>query len=239
MKTALITGSAARIGAEIVKTLHSNNFKVIIHCNQSQVKAQILSEELNSIRKNSSQIIIGNLSNIEVINSINEEVTSLDLLVNNASVFYPNSVESSSIDDWDNILNINLRAPFFLSQGLSNKLAKNSGSIINIIDIHADRPLKKYAIYNISKAGLKMLTQTLAKELAPKVRVNGVSPGSILWPQENAQLSDDEKSSMLGNIALKRQGSPKDIADAVLFLAMANYITGQIINVDGGRTLNQ
>ena len=126
-----------------------------------------------------------------------------------------------------------------MSQGLSKKLAKNSGSIINIIDIHADRPLKKHAIYNISKAGLKMLTQTLAKELAPKVRVNGVSPGSILWPQENAQLSDDEKSSMLGKIVLKRQGSPKDIADAVLFLAMANYITGQIINVDGGRTLNQ
>lgn len=239
MKTALITGSADRIGAEIVKTLHSNNFKVIIHCNQSKVKAQILSDELNSLKGNSAQIIIGDLNNIEVINSINEEVSSLDLLVNNASVFYPNSIESSNIDDWNNILNINLRAPFLLSQGLSNKLAKNSGSIINIIDIHADRPLKKHAIYNISKAGLKMLTQTLAKELAPKVRVNGVSPGSILWPQENAQLSDDEKSSMLGKIVLKRQGSPKDIADAVLFLAMANYITGQIINVDGGRTLNQ
>ena len=112
MKTALITGSADRIGAEIVKTLHSNNFKVIIHCNQSQVKAQILSDELNSLRKNSAQIIIGDLNNIEVINSINEEVSSLDLLVNNASVFYPNSVENSSIDDWDNILNINLRHLF-------------------------------------------------------------------------------------------------------------------------------
>ena len=239
MKTALITGSAVRIGAEIVKTLHRNNFKVIIHCNQSQVKAQILSDKLNTIRENSAQIIVADLNNIEDINSINEEVHSLDLLVNNASVFYPNSVENSGIDDWNSILNINLRAPFFLSKGLSNKLALNEGSIINIIDIHADRPLKKHAIYNISKAGLKMLTLTLAKELAPKVRVNGVSPGSILWPQESAKLSNNDKNSMLERIALQKQGSPKDIADTVLFLSSANYITGQIINVDGGRTINQ
>ena len=141
--------------------------------------------------------------------------------------------------DWDDVININLKAPFFLSKGLSKTLSENDGSIINIIDIHSERPLKKHAIYNISKAGLKMLTQTLAKELAPSIRVNGVSPGSILWPQDNAEISEDDKNLMLERIALHRQGSPQDIADTVLFLANSNYITGQIINIDGGRTLNQ
>ncbi|MDC1448008.1 SDR family oxidoreductase, partial [Candidatus Thioglobus sp.] len=142
-------------------------------------------------------------------------------------------------ENWDNILDVNLKAPFFLSKGLSQKLNSSEGSIINIIDIHAERPLKKHSVYNISKAGLKMLTLTLAKELAPSIRVNGVSPGSILWPQEGAEISESDKSIMLERIALKRQGSPQDIADTVLFLANSNYLTGQIINVDGGRTLNQ
>ena len=239
MKTGLITGGAARIGAQIVKTLHHNQFNIIIHCNQSKDKAQLLCDELNSIRANSVEIVSGNLNNIDELDSLVSSIKSIDLLVNNASVFYPKSVEDSEIKDWDDVININLKAPFFLSKGLSKTLSKNDGSIINIIDIHSERPLKKHAIYNISKAGLKMLTQTLAKELAPRIRVNGVSPGSILWPQDSAEISEDDKNLMLERIALHRQGSPQDIADTVLFLANSNYITGQIINIDGGRTLNQ
>jgi len=239
MKTALITGGAARIGAQIVKTLHHNQFNIIIHCNQSKDKAQLLCDELNSIRANSVEIVSGNLNNIDELDSLVRSIKSIDLLVNNASVFYPKSVEDSEMKDWDDVININLKAPFFLSKGLSKTLSKNDGSIINIIDIHSERPLKKHAIYNISKAGLKMLTQTLAKELAPRIRVNGVSPGSILWPQDSAEISEDDKNLMLERIALHRQGSPQDIADTVLFLTNSNYITGQIINIDGGRTLNQ
>jgi pteridine reductase len=239
MKTALITGGAARIGAQIAKTLHKNNFNIIIHCNQSKDKAQLLCDELNLLKEKSAKVVVGNLNNIDSINMIVESIESIDLLVNNASVFYPLSVDESDSENWDNILDVNLKAPFFLSKGLSQKLKSSEGSIINIIDIHADRPLKKHSVYNISKAGLKMLTLTLAKELAPSVRVNGVSPGSILWPQEGAEISESDKSIMLERIALKRQGSPQDIADTVLFLANSNYLTGQIINVDGGRTLNQ
>jgi len=239
MKTALITGGAARIGAQIAKTLHKNNFNIIIHCNQSKDKAQLLCDELNLLKEKSAKVVMGNLGNINSINSIVESINSIDLLVNNASVFYPLSVDESDSENWNNILDVNLKAPFFLSKGLSHKLTSSEGSIINIIDIHADRPLKNHSVYNISKAGLKMLTLTLAKELAPSIRVNGVSPGSILWPQEGAEISEKEKSLMLERIALKRQGSPQDIADTVLFLANSNYLTGQIINVDGGRTLNQ
>ena len=239
MKTALITGGAARIGAQIAKTLHKNNFNIIIHCNQSKDKAQLLCDELNLLKEKSAKVVMGNLDNINSINSIVESINSIDLLVNNESVFYPLSVDESDSENWNNILDVNLKAPFFLSKGLSHKLTSSEGSIINIIDIHADRPLKNHSVYNISKAGLKMLTLTLAKELAPSIRVNGVSPGSILWPQEGAEISEKEKSLMLERIALKRQGSPQDIADTVLFLANSNYLTGQIINVDGGRTLNQ
>ena len=239
MKTALITGGAARIGAQIVKTLHDNNFKIVIHCNRSLEKAKLLSDNLNSISKDTVKVISSDLNSIDSISTIADSIESIDLLVNNASVFYPKSVENSDIKDWDNVLNVNLRAPFFLSKGLSNKLSNNYGSIINIIDIYSDRPLKNHAVYNISKAGLKMLTQTLAQELAPRVRVNGISPGSILWPESSAEISDIEKKLMLERIALNRQGSPQDIADTVLFLANSDYITGQIINVDGGRSLSQ
>ena len=239
MKTALISGGAARIGAQIVRTLHENGYKVIIHCHQSEEIAQALCHELNSKRNDSAQVIVVDLGDNKDIKKLTQTIKSLDLLVNNASVFYPTSIKNSSIEDWDKTININLRAPFFIATGLSKVLAISQGSIINIIDIHSDRPLKKFSIYNISKAGLKMLTKTLAKELAPNIRVNGISPGSILWPQDESQLSDKEKMMMLDRIALKRQGSPNDIAQAVLFLANAKYITGQVINIDGGRSLNQ
>ena len=239
MKTALISGGAARIGAQIVRTLHENGYKVIIHCHQSEEVAQTLCHELNSKRNDSAQIVVADLGDNKAIKKLTQTIKSLDLLVNNASVFYPTSIKNSTIEDWDKTININLRAPFFIATGLSKVLATSQGSIINIIDIHSDRPLKNHSIYNISKAGLKMLTKTLAKELAPNIRVNGISPGSILWPQDESQLSDKEKMMILDKIALKRQGSPNDIAQAVLFLANAKYITGQVINIDGGRSLNQ
>jgi pteridine reductase len=239
MKTALISGGAARIGAQIVRTLHENGYKVIIHCHQSEEVAQTLCRELNSKRNNSAQVVVADLGDNKDIKKLTQTIKSLDLLVNNASVFYPTSIKNSTIEDWDKTININLRAPFFIATGLSKVLAISQGSIINIIDIHSDRPLKKFSIYNISKAGLKMLTKTLAKELAPNIRVNGISPGSILWPQDESQLSDKEKMMMLDRIALNRQGSTEDIAEAVLFLADSKYITGQVINIDGGRSLNQ
>ena len=239
MKTALISGGAARIGAQIVRTLHEDGYKVIIHCYKSEEIAQKLCHELNSKRNDSAQVVVTNLGDNKAVKKLTYTIKSLDLLVNNASVFYPTLTENSTIEDWNNIININLRAPFFLATGLSKVLATSQGSIVNIIDIHSDRPLKNHSIYNISKAGVKMLTKTLAKELAPNIRVNGISPGSILWPQDGSQLSDKEKMMMLDRIALNRQGSPNDIAEAVLFLADAKYITGEVINIDGGRSLNQ
>jgi len=239
MKTALISGGAARIGAQIVRTLHKNGYEVIIHCHQSEEIAQVLCHELNSKRNDSAQVVVADLGDNESIKKLTQKIKSLDLLVNNASVFYPTSIENSTIEDWDKIININLKAPFFIATGLSKVLANNQGVIVNIIDIHSDRPLKNFSIYNISKAGLKMLTKTLAKELAPNIRVNGISPGSILWPQDELQLSEKEKMMMIDRIVLKRQGSPNDIAEAVLFLANSKYITGEVINIDGGRSLNQ
>ena len=239
MKTALISGGAKRIGVQIVRTLHEDGYKVIIHCHQSEETAQALCHELNSKRNSSAQVVVADLGDNEAIKKLTQTIKSLDLLVNNASVFYPTSTENSTIEDWDKIININLRAPFFITTELSKALAVSEGSIVNIIDIHSDRPLKNHSIYNISKAGLKMLTKTLAKELAPNNRVNGVSPGSILWPQGPAELSQEEKFNMLDRIALNKHGSTEDIAEAVLFLADAKYITGEVINIDGGRSLNQ
>ena len=238
MKTALITGGAVRIGAQIVRTLHEDDYKVIIHCHQSEEIAQQLCSELNTKRNNSAQVVVADLGDNKAIKKLTQTIKSLDLLVNNASVFFP-TTENSTIEDWDKIININLRAPFFITTGLSKVLATSQGSIVNIIDIHSDRPLKNHSIYNISKAGLKMLTKTLAKDLAPNIRVNGVSPGLILWPQDPTELSEEEKLNMLDRTALKSQGSTEDIAEAVLFLADAKYITGQVINIDGGRSLNQ
>jgi len=239
MKTALISGGAMRIGAQIVRTLHEDGYKVIIHCHKSEEIAKKLCTELNSKRNDSAQVLVTDLGDNVDIKKLTKTIKSLDLLVNNASVFYPTLTENSTIKDWDKIININLRAPFFLAMGLSKVLAVNQGCIVNIVDIYSDRPLKNFSIYNISKAGLKMLTKTLAKEFAPNIRVNGISPGSILWPQDDSQLSEKEKMNMLDRIPLSRQGSPNDIAQAVLFLANSKYITGQTINIDGGRSLNQ
>lgn len=239
MKTALITGGAHRIGQQICRTLHEENFSVIIHYNTSSLAAQNLADELNLIRANSAEIIQAELSNTNDIEQLCQSIGSLNVLVNNASVFYPTPIDELTSSDYQNIMNTNLMGPLFLSSTLKEKLSKNQGSIVNIVDIHGDRPLKNHAIYNISKAAIAMMTKTLAKELAPNVRVNGISPGSILWPENEAELNQSQKQSMLNKIALNKQGSAQDIAKTVLFLAQSNYITGQIIAVDGGRSLNQ
>ena len=239
MKTALITGGAVRIGAQIVKTLHENNYRVLVHYHQSKKNAQILCNELNTKISNSAEMVCTNLNSLSNIEKLSSKIESIDLLINNASVFYPTPLPKTKHEDWDNLINVNLKAPYFLATLLSNKLSSRNGSIINIVDIHSERPLRNHPIYSISKAGLKMLTLSLAKELAPNVRVNGISPGSIIWPQINGSISDNQKKIMLDRVALKRQGKPKDIAEAVLFLVESDYITGQIINIDGGRTLYQ
>lgn len=239
MKTALITGGAQRIGAQIAQTLHNNGYNIIIHYRHSKQAAKALAQKLNTQRDNSASIIQAELSNLDDIKTLSHSIEQLDVLVNNASVFYPTPIEEATTDTWNNIMNTNVMAPFFLSQSLVSALNKTSGCIINVVDIHAQRPLKNHAIYNISKAGIAMMTKTLAKELAPNIRVCGVSPGSILWPENEASLTDEQKNKMLNKIALGKQGDATDIANTVLFLANSPYITGQIINVDGGRTLNQ
>lgn len=239
MKTALITGGAQRIGAQIAQTLHNDGYNIIIHYRHSKQAAKALAQKLNTQRDNSASIIQAELSNLDDIQTLSHSIEQLDVLVNNASVFYPTPIEEATTDTWNNIMNTNVMAPFFLSQSLVSALNKTSGCIINVVDIHAQRPLKNHAIYNISKAGIAMMTKTLAKELAPNIRVCGVSPGSILWPENEASLTDEQKNKMLNKIALGKQGDATDIANTVLFLANSPYITGQIINVDGGRTLNQ
>jgi len=237
-KVALITGSARRIGASIAKMLHKNGYNTLIHYNESGSEAKQLVDNFNSTRADSAFAIQANLREISELSTLCEATINrwgrLDLLVNNASCFYPTSGFKS--DDWDSIINTNLRAPYYLSQTLADALKITSGSIINLVDIYAERPLKDHSIYNISKAGIAMMTQTLARELAPNVRVNGVSPGAILWP-ENEGEQTTPKEGIISQTPLARCGSPDDICDAVNYLANSTFVTGQIIKVDGGRSL--
>lgn len=245
-KVALVTGAAQRLGAQIVETLHEQGFNIGLHYRHSQQAALALAEKLNAKRSDSVVTLQADLCNIEQIEPLVEAAASqwgrLDALINNASSFYPNKINSRNtkqlLQQWDELFGSNLRAPFLLSALAYEALAKTHGCIVNIIDIHASTPLKGYSIYCASKAGLAMLTKSLAKEFAPTIRVNGVSPGAILWPESAAEMSALEKSEMLAQIPLGSLGKPEDIADAVLYLIdKADYVTGQIIAVDGGRSL--
>lgn len=246
-KVALVTGAAKRIGAEIARQLHKENFNLVIHYHQSEKAAQELVDELNDRRKNSAICIAADLGNLIAVHDLAAQAQAhwerIDLLVNNASSFYPTPIGDASEDDWNNLMNSNLKAPFFLAQALAKSLGEQHGCIINIADIYADKPLKKHSIYSIAKAGNVMLTKTLAQELAPLVRVNGIAPGAILWPDDTQKkpedgLSDENKEKMLAKIPLQQRGQAQDIARTILFLAQqAPYITGQIITVDGGRSI--
>jgi len=238
-RTALVTGAAKRLGAATARRLHAEGMNLLLHYNKSEADAVKLCAELNALRKDSAAVAQADLGNIQGLDSLVKAALQwdgLDVLVNNASSFRPTPLGSVVEDDWDELMASNLKAPFFLSQAAAVHLKKNHGSIVNMVDIHARRPLKDYTVYCAAKAGLAMLTLSLAKELGPEIRVNGVSPGPVLWPEGGMDAAT--KKSILEATALKRKGSPEDIAGAVLYLVRdAEYVTGQIIAIDGGRSL--
>jgi pteridine reductase len=240
-KNILITGAAKRIGACCARFLHSKGCNVFLHYRASKETASELCHELNQIRTNSAYIMQADLLNIDELNKLVVESCvawgGIDVLINNASSFYPTAMSDVTELQWDELMCSNLKAPFFLAKALSGVLAKNRGCIINIADIHAERGLKGYPVYSIAKAGLVAMTKVLAKELGPAIRVNAVAPGAIMWPEKT--LTKQEKQDIIQRIALQRSGDPMDIAKAVWFLIEdADYMTGQVMTVDGGRTLN-
>lgn len=242
-KVALVTGAARRIGAEIARILHQNGANVVLHYISSNHDVVKLCRALNRQRENSAAIIKADLSDMTQLKPLIKEAAKtwgrLDILVNNASCFYKTAVGEINAEAWDRLMNTNLKAPFFLAQAAVPYLKKHKGSIVNIVDIHADRPMQDYSVYSISKAGLHMVTKTLARELGPAgIRVNAVSPGAIVWPEGANTLSAKIKQDIISHTALKRHGDAHAIAEAVLFLVKdAEYITGQDIAVDGGRSL--
>jgi pteridine reductase len=240
-KAALITGAAARIGASIAGALHGRGCDVVLHYNSNSDGVEAVAERLNRARPGSARIAQADLSTPAGVDDLAERVREgsgrLDVLVNNASRFYPTPVGEVLAWQWDDLLNSNLRGPWFLVQALLPELRACRGSIVNILDVHAEKPMRSHPVYCISKAGLAMMTKALARELGPAVRVNGVAPGAILWPENEPAAA--EKQSILGRTALGRLGDPADIASAVSYLALdAPYVTGQILAVDGGRSLN-
>jgi pteridine reductase len=240
-KSILITGAARRVGAAIARTLHAAGANVIIHCNRSRADADALAKELNAIRAKTATVVQGDLLAYNALKGLIDHAASefgrLDGLVNNASAFYATPVGQIDEDNWIDLIDSNLKAPLFLSQAAAPYLQKMQGSIVNIVDIHAERPLKEFVVYTIAKAGLAGLTRSLALELGPDVRVNGVSPGAILWPDAGSDYSDAERKRIVAQTPLQRTGSPEDIAGAVKYLMLdAPFISGQILAVDGGRS---
>jgi len=239
-KTALITGGAKRLGAAIARRLHAAGAAVLIHYRDSEADAAKLEAELNGLRSRSAAKVkaelLAPIAPRALVSAALDAFGRLDLLVNNASSFFPVTVGEIEPSHWEELVGSNLRAPLFISQQAAPELAKREGAIVNVVDIHAERPLKGYPVYSIAKAGLAALTRSLALELAPRVRVNGVSPGTIAWP-DDGQFDPAERGRILATTPLRRVGSPEDIAQAVHFLATAPYVTGQIIAVDGGRSI--
>ena len=239
----LITGAARRIGAAIAQAFHREGFDVALHCRQSLDQARELADSLNAERTDSARVFQASLDNLEAVRAMARDAclwrNRLDVLVNNASSFYPTPLENASEKQWSELIDSNLKGPYFLCQALAQSLQTAGGSIVNIADIYARDPLKGYSIYCIAKAGNAMMTRALAKELAPRVRVNGIAPGVILWPHSDDQMSDDVKQQVIDSVPLQRIGSPEDIARTALFLATgASYMTGQIVAVAGGSQLN-
>lgn len=238
-RTALVTGAARRIGAAIATRLHADGARVAIHYRSSADEARALRDSLNDRRPGSAEIFAADVADPEQAGPLVEAVSGwaggLDVLVNNASTFYPTPVGSVTEAEWDDLVGSNLKGPLFLSQAAAPALRAARGAIVNLVDIHARRPLRDHPVYGPAKAGLAMLTLSLAKDLAPEVRVNGVAPGAILWPEDG--LSDAAKASILEQVPLARAGTPEDIADCIAWLLGAAYVTGQIIAVDGGRSI--
>jgi pteridine reductase len=236
----LITGGARRVGAEIARSLHAAGADIFLHYRSSAAAAAALVEELNRARTGSAASACENLLDVQaperLVAAALEVFGRLDVLINNASSFYPTPVGQITAAAWDDLIGVNLRAPAFLAQAAAQSLARQRGLILNVIDIHGLRPLKGYPVYSAAKAGLAMLTRALARELGPEVRVNGIAPGPVLWPEQD--MNEALQREIIGKTALKRHGSPRDVARTALFLAKdAPYITGQIIAVDGGRSI--
>ena len=238
----LITGAARRIGSIIARTLHEAGARVILHCHKSRADADDLCEEFNAARPNSCAVVQADLLQVEGLPRLAEEAARafgrLDGLVNNASTFHPTPIGEIGIAQWEDLVGTNLRAPLFLSQAVAPHLRAWQGAIVNIVDIHADRPLQDYLVYSVAKAGLAGLTRSLALELAPDIRVNGVAPGAILWPEGGQHFSPAERSRITEQTPLERIGTPDDVAGAVKYLLFdAPFVTGEILAVDGGRRL--
>lgn len=245
-RVCLLTGASKRLGACTARKFHDEGFSVIVHYNSSQAEAEELIAALNAVREGSAFCLQADLTDNAQVESLARSALNcyrrVDVLVNNASAFYPTPLAECDHEQWDDLFDSNLRAAFFLTQRLAPELQLRAGSVVNMTDTHADSPLKGFPIYSMAKAGVKAMTKSLAKELAPNIRVNGVSPGAILWPPS---LEDDSKSEviaarekMLSTIPLRSLGDPQNIADTVFFLANdASYVTGQTVRVDGGRYL--
>jgi pteridine reductase len=237
---ALITGAGKRIGAAVASRLHAAGAGIAVHYFRSSAPADQLVAELNALRPDSAFAVGADLRQTEVLAPLVEEIIArvgrLDMLINNASSFYPTKLGTVTEADWNDLVNSNLKAPLFLAQAALPHLQASHGTIVNMIDIHARRPLRHYHVYGAAKAGLEMLTRSLARDLAPEIRVNGVAPGAILWPEDG--MTEKVKQSIIGKVPLARAGEPDDIARTILFLVRdAPYITGQIIAVDGGRSI--
>ena len=242
-KVILVTGGARRVGAATCRHLHAQGANLVVHYRASANDARALQNELDQARRGSVALVQGDLLDIKRLPALIGETIShfgrLDALVNNASSFFTTPLGEITEDMWDDLIGSNLKAPLFLSQAAAPQLRRQQGCIVNIVDIHAEWPLKRYVVYNAAKGGLASLTRSLAVELAPEVRVNGISPGPILWPEEGQWMDESSRQHIIGRTLLKRTGEPDDIAKAVSFLiADAPYITGQIIAVDGGRSVN-
>ena len=239
-KVVLITGAAHRIGAITARMLHAEGMNILLHYRHSRDAAESLQTELNAMRTDSVHLIQADLHDSAKLPALVEQAIQiwgqLDVLINNASSFYATPIGTVTETQWDDLIGSNLKAPFFLSQAAAPYLRQQHGCIVSIVDIHAERPLKEFPVYSMAKAGLVMLTKSLASELGPEVRVNAVAPGAILWPEN---LGEHEKEKIISRTFLKRQGAPDDIARAILYLIRdAGYMSGQVITVDGGRSLN-
>ena len=239
-RTALVTGGGRRVGARIVEVLHAAGADVVIHCHHSRAPADRLAAQLDAGRPRSTAVVAADLLDVEqlprLVQTCRDRFGSLDVLVNNASSFYPTPIGSMTARQWDDLLGTNLRAPTFLAQAAAPDLKRSRGLIINLVDIHGMRPLRDHLIYSTAKAALIMLTRALARELAPEVRVNGIAPGPVMWPE--AGMDDARKAEILSKTPLGRSGSPDDIARTALFFATeAPFVTGQILAVDGGRSI--
>ncbi len=242
-KVILITGGAKRVGATMCRELHKQGAKLMIHYNNSMSEARALQAELNLLRANSVAIIQGDLLNLNVLPTLVSETVhqfgKLDVLINNASTYYPTDLGQINEENWQDLIGSNLKAPVFLAQAAATELRKNSGCIINITDMHIERPKKGYIVYSVAKAGLVTLTKSLAHELSPEVRVNAVAPGPVQWPESNPQFDEVYRQRVINQTLLKRVGEAEDVAKAVKFLIYdAPFITGHILAVDGGRSLN-